>query len=406
MKRIMSILCIVFCICTALEAGAALCTGGTSTALQACLNTARTTTDKTVDVQGTWTITQQIWVPHFVTLRGLGTFHDGTKFEITYGSGVGTPATDGTVAAIMLAKSSILDGIVLEYPNQSPVDSAMYVYAPAVGLWNDGGAPGVWNNGTEILDEVRIRNCTFSGAYAGVVAVIPTSPTTPSFFNDLVIENCWWRRYYRGIVMDGCVDVCKVVGVHAKSDQYTAANGEFITAGRVDGLWIDRTFAYGPYRFFHAMKSAVSTIPLTGLRIRSSLADTCGTSCITISTVDTSPQVPAGVMIEDSEWISAPTTNTHSIWINGIPKVIILGNTFSTTGQEAVHIVNSSSVNVVSNLAFNYSQSGSGYSAFYIANTTNGNVALNLCSNPGTGAGPCITATGNTNVVVSGVTTP
>ena len=376
----------------------------TAVQLQACLELARASTNKTVTVQGIWTIDQQVWVPHFVTLRGLGTFHDGTKFEITYGQNLDPSSTNGTIAAIMLAKSSILDGIVIEYPNQSPPDSTMTPYAAAVGLWHDSGAsPHAWG-GTEILDEVRVRNCTFSGAYAGVVAVIGPN----DFFNDLVIENCWWRRYYRAMVIDGCTDICKVVGVHAKSDSYTLANGDLITAGRADGLWIDRTFAFQPNRFFHAIHSTVSTIPVTGLQIRSSGADGCGTSCVRLSYAETTPELPIGVVIANSFWNLASAANTYGIWIDGIEEVMILGNEFSG-GKEAVHVVNSTAVNVISNAAEHWGDGGTGYAAFNVSYTVNGNVAYNLCKRPGSGAGPCVdTTTGNTNsnVAAYGVVTP
>jgi hypothetical protein len=155
MKNILMAGVLLLCVATA---EAAVCTGGTATALQSCLNAARTSGDKVVEVQGSpWTIDTQIWVPHFVTLRGPGSKLDGVQFNITYGQ-YGDP-WNGAIAAIMLAKGSVLDGIAIYYPNQVPVDQTMIQYAPAVGLWRDGGSSGVW--GTEAIDEVQVRRCTF-----------------------------------------------------------------------------------------------------------------------------------------------------------------------------------------------------------------------------------------------------
>jgi hypothetical protein len=241
--------------------------------------------------------------------------------------------------------------------------------------------------------------------YAGVVGLIPATYSSDFTFAHLTVQDCWWRRYYRGIVIDGCVDVCQVEGVFAKGDTYTEANGEFISAGRADWFWVDRTFAVRGYRFFRAIASRVSTVGVHGVEIRSSGADGCGTSCVTVSSVDTSPYVPWQVTVANSQFVTKLAA-AYGVWINGIPQVNIIGNQFWGIGREAVHVTSASTVNILSNIVNGWSQFNAGNAAFSITSTVNGNIAYNLCQNPGSGAGPCVSTSGNTNVSVFGVTSP
>lgn len=254
-----------------------------SSAIQAALDTALTTSGAVLLPQGTYRVASQLRIPTGVTLFGIthpsGTFinqnesiTDTVTASIYVDFGQGTPnPTDSAsytvyynAAAVVMANSSKISNIAFWYPNQVKTGSP-YTYGPAI-------------TAEYSVTNVSIENINLGNSYVGIDISRNNVGTN--------ISHICGTPLYKGIVCDCCVDPPSVNNVDFNGFYiygtgawpannltfWIADNGIALQVGRVTWATFQDFFAYG-YRY--GVQFIQSTVDVTNGRVQAGLASNC-----------------------------------------------------------------------------------------------------------------------------------
>ena len=204
--------------------------GDNTKVLRDCIATAAAS-DKVVDIGGVFSITDQIIVSSGVKLRGPGTLQGG---EMDIGFGQNYSNTDSANAAFVLKDYAAIDGLTFNYPAQTK-GQPLIEFPPTISVQGS---------------FCRVINSFFPNSYVGIDATLP--------HGKLNMENLEFGVYFTAIRDDQCYDIDKIVVVHGNPGMFATwvddsamvnwmhQNSTFIQAGRIDWLWIEFAFVWGP----------------------------------------------------------------------------------------------------------------------------------------------------------------